>query len=356
MNEESPTEPEEAPAEEEEPKPSKMERFVGAAHAVYRHQQLLVAAMEMLRERAALSEEEEVKIMSAYESGTATARAALAGLVEKLQEANLGKVVIKLGERLQPIATELKPEDITIAGLKAKAAPAFEAVKGDLLAEARPYLEKAKQRLAELKVLEEPALRRLEGISGNLRDASKEIGLGLKGAGREAADELVRRGKRWWMSAETEELEREFFDWVLKSLPKAERMAVHILMGFGVLLFTTGILVAAQEIGILQELAIFLAIILMLGLGLMMINWAIKLSEAMKSGRGEIERLARMTPDERRLYLTKRWADRAAAEGLITLNEAQTVLEQSLRAEEPGSGAKGPASAATVSAQLPKRP
>ena len=338
MNDEPAAAPTESPADEPapEPKPSKMNRAFGAATSaastMLRHKQLLVAAMEMLREKGALSEEEEVKIISAYETGQETARSALSDLVERLQKANFGKVMISLAGRLQPVAENLKPEDLTVEGIRSRARPAIRAVKEEVLAEARPYLEKAKQRLAELRVLEEPTLQRLEVISGNVREASKEIAVGLKGAGREAADELVRRGKRWWMSAETEELEREFFDWALKSLPKAERATVHMLMGFGILLFTSGILLAAQEIGILQELAIFLAIILMLGLGLAMINWGIKLSEAMKSGRGEIERLARMTPNERRIHLTQRWAVRAQAEGLITSNEAQTVLEQTLTA------------------------
>lgn len=363
MSDEPGPTPSEPPADEPEPEPtpvprrSKMDRAAAAAQTLLRHRQLLVAAMEMLREKAALSEEEEVKILSAYETGTATARAALDGLVEQLQKANFGKVMIGLGARLQPVAEQIRPEDLTVEGLRARARPAIQAVKEEVLAEARPYMERAKHRLAELKVLEEPTLRRLEGISGNLKDASKEIALGLKGAGREAADELVRRGKRWWMSAETEELEREFFDWVLRSLPKAERTTVHFLMGFGILLFTSGILLAAQEIGILQELAIFLAIVLMLGLGLGMINWAIKLSEAMKSGRGEIERLARMTPEERRIHLTRRWAARAQAEGMITSDEAKTVVEETIQALPNENGA-GPSLAPdeAVSTELPKAP
>lgn len=361
MTDEPAAAPIDPPADEPEetPKSSTFDKAIGAASTVLRHKQLLVAAMEMLRERGALSEEEEVKILSAYETGQETARGALSDLVERLQKANFGKVMISLANRLQPVAENFTAEDLTREGLRARAGPAFRAVKEEVLAEARPYLEKAKLRLAELRVLEEPTLQRLEAISGNVREASKEIAVGLKGAGREAADELVRRGKRWWMSAETEELEREFFDWALKSLPKAERATVHMLMGFGILLFTSGILLAAQEIGILQELAIFLAIILMLGLGLAMINWAIKLSEAMKSGRGEIERLARMTPDERRIHLTQRWTVRAQAEGLMTSNEARTVMEQTINAlpEEPArnGGVPKPAPEPPLSPELPRR-
>jgi hypothetical protein len=359
MTDEPAATPTEPPADETpaEPTPSKMGRAIAATATVLRHKQLLVAAMEMLRAKAALSEEEEVKIISAYENGTETVRTALADLVERLQKANFGKVMVSLAATLQPVAANIKAEDLTVPGLRAKAAPALHAIKEEVLAEARPYVERAKQRLAELRVLEEPTLQRLEAISGNLRGASKEIAGSLKGVGREAADEFVRRGKRWWMSAETEELEREFFDWALKSLPKAERATVHLLMGFGIVLFMSGILLAAQEVGILRELAIFLAIFLMLGLGLAMINWGIKLSEAMKSGRGEIERLARMTPQERRVHLTQRWAQRAQAEGLITSNEAQTVLEQTINALPAENGAKTERpQKPPLSVELPKGP
>src|SRR5688500_11207917 len=249
MTDEPAAAPTEPPADEPEveSKGSKIDKAIGAATTILRHKQLLVAAMEMLREKGALSEEEEVKIVSAYEPGQEAARSALSDLVERLQTANFGKVMISLAGRLQPMAQDLQPEDLTTEGLRARARPAIRAVKEEVLAEARPYLERAKLRLAELRVLEEPTLRRLEAISGNVKEASKEIAVGLKGAGREAADELVRRGKRWWMSAETEELGREFFDWVLKSIPKAERTLVHFLIGFGILLFGSGILLAAQE-------------------------------------------------------------------------------------------------------------
>lgn len=309
----------------EEPRASKLERAADIAQKVMRHKHLLVAAMEMLREKAALTEEEEVKIASAYEQGSTMARAALSDLVEKLQQAKLGKVVIQLSEQFEPA-------DMTVAGIREKATPMLQAAKEQLVAEARPYLEKAKLRLAELRTLEEPTLQRLEGISENFRAGSKEIALGLKGAGREAADELVKRGKRWWMSAETEELEREFFDWVLKNIPKAERTLVHFLIGFGILLFGSGILLAAQEFEVFQGVAIFIGIALMLSLGLLMVNWGIKISETMKVSKGEIEHLARMTPSERRVFLAKRWTERAQREGVIDSEEARVVIEQTIRA------------------------
>lgn len=350
MSEEDAPAPEPGTPDEPLDERSRLERAAGIARTVLRHKQLLVAAMEMLRAKAALSEDEEVKILAAYEQGSLAARSALNDLVERLQKANLGRVVVALsGEGASP--------EPTVAELREGAAPTLRAAGEQVLAEARPYLEHAKARLAELRALEEPVLQRLESISANLRDAGKEVAGGLKGAGREAADELVRRGKRWWMSAETEELEREFFDWALRSLPKAERTLVHVLIGFGILLFASGILLAAQELNILQELAIFVAIALLLALGLMMINWGIKISEAMKTGRGEVERLARMNPQERRVFLATRWTERAKREGIMDEAEARLVIEETIHAE---AGPRAPPSAGpappTEGPQLPQAP
>jgi hypothetical protein len=39
-----------------------------------------------------------------------------------------------------------------------------------------------------------------------------------------------------------------------------------------------------------------------------------------------------MTPHERRVALTRRWAQRAHAEGVIDSHEAATVIEETIRA------------------------
>lgn len=306
-------------------RPSRLHRAAALAAAAIRHKELLVAAMEVLRERKVLSEDEEVKLLTTWEQGSVTARSAVQDMVERLQSSTFGRVIVGLRE-------QTKLDDVSPQGLRAAAQPYIQAAKE----EAKPYLERAKQRLMELKALEEPTIKRLEVVSANLKEASREVVTGLKGVGKEAASELIRQGRSWWMSAETEELEREFFDFVLKGLPKAERGLVQVLVGGGVLLFATGILVAAQEFGILEQFAQYAAIFLLLFLGLMLLNWGIKFAENMKSGRSEIERLARMTPAQRRLHLARRWTERAQEEGMMDSAEARTVIEETIRAVPEG--------------------
>lgn len=316
---------------------SALEKAATVAATLLRHKQLLVAAMEMLREKQVLSEEDQVKILNTYEQGSAAARSAIHGLIGKLQESNLGKVVIDVGAQIP--ASDLTPE-----GLRAAAKPYIAAVKEEFRAEAAPYLEKARERLVELKALEEPTLRRLEAIGADFKVGAKEIAKGLKGVGREAADELVRRGKNWFMSAETEELEREFFDWALKALPKAEQAFVRILVGAGLLLLVSGLLLAAQEFAVFKQAVIVATIFLLIALGFLLLNWGIKVSEALKASKGDIERLAKMTPGERRIYLAQRWAKRAEEEGVITSEEAATVIEETIMAaSEPKPSPQGPA-------------
>jgi hypothetical protein len=325
-------EPTPAVEPEAPPRSTKMEKAAHVATLLLRHKQLLVAAMEVLREQKALSEDEEVKVMTAYEQGSVFARSAIHDLLERLQKANLGKVVIALKQ-------EIEGQPITPDTMRGAAQPYIAAAKDMISGEARPYIERAKQRLVELKALEEPTLRRLESVSENFRLAGKEVAVGLKGAGREAADELIKRGKRLWMSAETEELERELFDWVLKTAPKAENALVRSLIGSGLVLLAIGVLVAAQQVRLLKEFTIYGAIFLLVFLGLAFLNWGLKLKRAMAGHRSDIERIAKMTPQERRLFLTKRWANRAQAEGLITSNEAQTVIEQTVVAAAEDAGA-----------------
>jgi hypothetical protein len=306
---------------------SKLQKAAAIATTVLRHKELLVAAMEALRDKQVLTEEQEVKVMAAYEQGSNAAKSAIHDLLQKLQQANLGKVLVDLSKEIEGQGPAVTPEMI-----RGVAQPYIAAAKEALAGEAKPYIERAKQRLIELKAIEEPTLARLEALGQNFRMAGKEVATGLKGVGREAADELVKRGKRIWMSPETEELEREFFDWTLRTLPKAEQTLVRTLIGTGLLLLLAGVLVAAREVAFMKQIAIFLSIFLLILLGLAFLNWGIKISEAIKGHKGEIENLARMKPAERRVFLTQKWAKRAQDEGLITSNEAQTVIMQTIRA------------------------
>ncbi|MBI2078165.1 MAG: hypothetical protein HYT80_07330 [Euryarchaeota archaeon] len=280
---------------------STVQKAANVAAAALRHKELIVAAMETLREHSFLSEEEEVKLLNTWEQGSATAKSLVQDMLERLQQSNFGKIIVNLKE-------QTKLEDITPAGVRGAAQPYIAAAKE----EAKPYIERAKQRLLELKALEEPTIKRLEVVSANLKEASKEVVTGLRGVGKEAVDEVFRRGRTWWMSAETEELEREFFDFVLRTLPKAERGLVQVL-----------------------QFAQYAAIFLLLFLGIMLLNWGIKFAENMKTGRSEVERLARMTPAQRRIHLAQRWTMRAQEEGMMDPEEAKEVLQETIRAAPP---------------------
>ncbi|HLE46774.1 MAG TPA: hypothetical protein VI818_00640, partial [Candidatus Thermoplasmatota archaeon] len=185
---------------------AKVQKAASLAAAAMRHKELLVAAMETLRESKFLSEEEEVKLLATWDQGSATARSVVQDMVERLQQSNFGRVIVALKE-------QTRLDDVSPQGIRSAAQPYIAAARD----EAKPYLEKAKIRLMELKALEEPTLRRLEAVSANLKEASKEVVSGLRGVGKEAVDEVFKRGRTWWMSAETEEMEREFFDFVLRT-------------------------------------------------------------------------------------------------------------------------------------------
>lgn len=303
---------------------SRLQQAASTAAFAMRHKEKIVAVMEILRERQAVSDEDEVKVVAAYEQGTPVARAAINELLEKLQKAKLGNILIGL----QP---ESSTTQLTMEGVQKMAQPFLSMGKEQIRAEALPYLEKARQKLVELKALEGPTLQRLEVVGSDLASAGRELAKGLKGMGKEAADELVKQGKTYWMNAETEELEREIFDWTLKTLPKAETMLRRIFLGFGFLLVIGGVLVAVRQFTLLKELAVYAAILILIFMGLMMVKLAIDFSETLRQSRGEMDTLLKMTPRERRAHLTRRWAQRAQAEGMLSAQEAQSVIQDALK-------------------------
>lgn len=295
-----------------------VEKVAKLATAVMAHRELLVAAMELLRDRQALDEQDEAKIVAAYEQSPPAGRFAIHELLERLQKVHVGKVLIGLTPQAEgegPAADE--PLAATVQRMAV---------------EARPYLQNAKMRLAELKSVQEPTMKSLEVISANLKDTSREVVKGLKGVGKEAADELIRRGRSWWMDAETEELQREFFDWTLKSMPRAEQFLVRLLVASGLIVFFVAVMIAARQLRILEEMLVYVSIAVLLILGFVFLNWGFKVSEWIKSGRSEMEKLAKMTPEQRRVVLAQRWATRAEQEGVIDHEEATRLFEETLHA------------------------
>lgn len=268
----------EHPEETRRPTREILGRAVSVATVLVQNKDLLVQALELLRKAQAVTPREEAELMAAYETGGSLARQTIFQLVEKLQNTHLGEVVIAL--RDQP--------DLLRSQGKALAAEAR--------AELHRFLDE-----------NQPALEAVERVSENLQAAGRELAESLRGAGREAAEHLLRRGKEVLLDVDAGGYEQAALEWAMQATVELERRFTRILITLGILFATTGTLVAGQAYPEVRTVATVLLVALLLWLGLLLMDWGVRVRKAAGRGREELDRLARMDPQERRDYLAARF-------------------------------------------------
>jgi hypothetical protein len=276
-------EPEIQPDEgEEEPaKPSRLRRAAGAAAGLaFTHHDKILAALELLREKKAVTRAEEEEIAGAYATADAATRATLERLVERLEEANFGKVVVSIQDRArQEVLKFLTPKAPSAeapvgAGVTPAMTPPMVPPTNELRETGRTLLREA-----------ETSTRAL------LREAQV--------SGRGVVDELVAKGRAALGQGETQEMERVAFRWLLETVTKLEQAVVKTLLGTGLVLMTIALLVAAHQTAWLAGFVHYLEIFLLIVGGLYMVSWSRKVSRWAKENREDLERFVASTPSQR---------------------------------------------------------
>lgn len=283
--------------EEKTPFRERVAQVAQVGATILEHRELFVHALELLRKSDTVSAQEEARIVAAYREGSAQARQRLAELVENLQEANFGKVVIALRDEREQLKQDLRTEGKTLAA------------EGRLLVD--HYLGEL-QRFLERN---EPTLEAIEDVSRDLADAGRTLAASLKFAGREAADELIKRGGTALRDVQTEEIEAEVIDWARKTVPRADDGINRVLnlLGF-VFLAVTVLLVGIVYKPLLIPAAI-LAAAGSAALTYVFFSQAMRIRRNVNAATHYLDRLAAMSKDERHDYFVARWRKRHAAEG-----------------------------------------
>lgn len=271
----------EAPAR---PKRRRLERAAQFGLAVVRHRDLLVQALELLRKAQAVTPDQEAAAVAAFETGTHAARAKLVEIVEQLQRANFGEVLVALRDE-----------------------------RVSLKSEGKALVDEARRELQDFLDQNRPTLEAIERVSTDLADAGRELAASLKYAGREAADELVQRAKKRLTGIDTAEMERAFLTWSARTISGLEGRFLQALTAFGVLLIIAGLLVVAGQVELLKEAVIAATAAVLLVAGALFLRWSITLRGALRASQAELDRLAAMESRERRTYVMEKWGTRPPA-------------------------------------------
>lgn len=309
MSETDPT-PQDAPPPDSAPqeppeRPRRLEKALGAAATVLRHRELLMQALELLRSARAVTPRQESELLAAYEAGTETVRREVNLLVERLQAANLGEIAVTLRER---------PELLREQG---------QLLARDVRAEVDRFLRD-----------QQPTVDAVARAGQELATTGRELARSLKGLGKEAAEHLIRRGREVIREADTGDYEQAAFDWAAHNVPRLERRLVRVLVISGILLVTTGVLVAFRDVPTVRTAAFFLLVALLLYLGFVLLVWAGTLNRRAKEARVQLDRLAGMTPTERRDHFRAKLRRRQPATAGASVD---TPTDDAMRAE-PGAG------------------
>jgi hypothetical protein len=251
--------------DEQDQGPSRTRRLLksaagAAAEAAWSHRDELLAALELLRERKAVTAGETREIVEAYEGGDTKTQATIADLVERLEEANLGKVVIGIRERAQ---SEMNRSFGPMLGVE----PGQNIRREDV--------ERAGRRFAS-------------GVSDEVRERGGEV-----------VQDMVRQGRRALIHDDTQEMERVFIKWATETLTTFERFVSRFLIGVGVVLILVAVLWSAHQVQFLEDVVRFFSVFLLVFVGILMISWSSKVAEWAHTSRQELDEFFESSPSGR---------------------------------------------------------
>lgn len=252
----------------------RLARVARAGAAVLRHRDLLIQALELLRNTEVVTARQQVAALAAYEQGSQSVKDRVAHLIERLEVANFGEAVVQLREEKDALAME-----------------------------GRVLLREGQRELQEFLDKNRPTIEALERASREIAETGRELAASIRVAGKDAADELLRRGRKAILQVETEEYERALFDWLLKAVPRAERFATQILYSFGALCLAAAFYIGAQWFPSLKVWSAVLGVLTLLWLGFTFLRNGLVVTAALRTAHNELDRLAQMNPRERRQFI-----------------------------------------------------
>lgn len=318
------------PSEAPPAKRGRARRAAAIGATMYRHRDLLVQALELLRRAHAISADEEARLAAAYEEGTPKERARLSEIVDRLQEANLGEVIIGLatradgadrdraihlideskralkeaGQRLAEQGRRLLPdgkvdmekgEELLRTGRKA-----LRTESRALARQGRRLAQDYRQELQEFLDENQPTVEAVERVSKDLAEAGRELAASLKFAGREAADELLKRGKKVITGLETADLEQAVLDEAIATLPRIRSNVNRVLRWIGGFFVAMSVVMFTVWYPPLTPIALSAAGLLLLLLAIVIFGWKRDLARTLTDAEAGLRRIEALPAGERR--------------------------------------------------------
>ncbi len=268
-----------------------------AARFAYEHRNELMAALELLKEQDAVSDTDGKAILEAYEEADEKTRSVIEELVERLERAQFGKVVIGIREPEGSPGDESTPE-----GTLPEDAPRGEKEARRTAPEAKKAAGRPKAATpsvgpdASAQIPVEETGRRIEETG---RRVVRGVGSEMRDQGEVMVEDLVKRGREALVQDETKELERVFFKWTTETITKLEQILVRGLIGAGVVLIVVAILWSAHQVEALRDIVRFASVFLLVFTGILLITWSNRVSEWAHESRKDVEDLVATRPSER---------------------------------------------------------
>lgn len=322
-----------------------------AAHvgaALFENRDLLLEALERLRARGAISSADEARAVASWQEGTAEARQRLASIIARLEGADLAGLAARFqsqreslrrdGAQLADEAKRLLSSYANEGGLARDAQKILELYKAEGKAAAaegnkavNAYRQEGEQLVEKYKVEGEalvskyrgelqdfldrnrPSIDAVERAGTQIAGAARELAGSLKYAGREAADELVKRGRKVLLEADTEAWEQAALDWSAQTLPQVERSARSILTWAGLFFVAVALLFGSSLYEPIRAYALALAGLVSFALALVVFQAAWRLRRVSTDATERLEKWAAMSSNERRAVVVAKWKARKEA-------------------------------------------
>ena len=318
------------PSDAAPPKRSRAKRAAALGATAYRHRDLLVQALDLLRRARAISAGEQARLAAAYEEGTPKDRARLSEIVDRLQEANLGEVIIGLAKRVEGSdrdrAVQLlddgkralreaghklaeqgrrllpdgkvdveKGEELLRTGRKA-----LRTETRALAREGRRLAQDYRQELQEFLDQNQPTVEAVERVSKDLAEAGRELASSLMFAGREAADELLKHGKKVITGFETADLEQAVLDEAIATIPRVRNNINRVLRWIGGFFVAMSLVMFTVWYPPLTPIALSAAGLLLLLLAIVIFGWKRDLTRTLTEAEVGLRRIEALPAGERR--------------------------------------------------------